>query len=220
MADKPIAQAITSGSEQRKNVPVVTVESFYQGAWREAAAETGGKAGRISPENPRADHQPPRPRALRFLQLFRGKARPGARRGRAIVSEESVAPEDAHPAFSRLVCAKNSVPGHFARRSPRADAAGRGGRGAGRRFPDADGDDALHQRGHDRDGGRFFAHGDRVRQHGRHSGRRRVDSRPERDRQERVRARLDRARLQPGGGRRDPGEIPRGPRAGGDGARN
>ncbi|MEY2557121.1 MAG: HPr kinase/phosphorylase [Verrucomicrobiota bacterium] len=30
MSDKPITQAITSGSEQRKNVPVVTVESFYQ----------------------------------------------------------------------------------------------------------------------------------------------------------------------------------------------
>jgi HPr kinase/phosphorylase len=30
MSDKPLTQAITSGSEQRKNVPVVTVESFYQ----------------------------------------------------------------------------------------------------------------------------------------------------------------------------------------------
>ncbi|MFZ1218684.1 MAG: HPr(Ser) kinase/phosphatase [Chthoniobacterales bacterium] len=30
MADKPITQAITSGSDQRKNIPVVTVESFYQ----------------------------------------------------------------------------------------------------------------------------------------------------------------------------------------------
>jgi HPr kinase/phosphorylase len=30
MSDKPITQAITSGSEQRKNVPVVTVESFYR----------------------------------------------------------------------------------------------------------------------------------------------------------------------------------------------
>src|ERR1700741_631849 len=30
MADKPITQAITSGIDQRKNIPVVTVESFYQ----------------------------------------------------------------------------------------------------------------------------------------------------------------------------------------------
>ena len=30
MADKPSAQAISSGSDQRKNIPVVTVESFYQ----------------------------------------------------------------------------------------------------------------------------------------------------------------------------------------------
>src|SRR3979490_1656496 len=29
MSDKPITQAITSGSDQRKNVPVVTVDSFY-----------------------------------------------------------------------------------------------------------------------------------------------------------------------------------------------
>jgi HPr kinase/phosphorylase len=30
MADKPSAQAISSGSDQRKNIPVVTVESFYR----------------------------------------------------------------------------------------------------------------------------------------------------------------------------------------------
>src|SRR5437764_13281956 len=30
MSDKPITQAISSGSDQRKNIPVVTVESFYR----------------------------------------------------------------------------------------------------------------------------------------------------------------------------------------------
>src|SRR6267143_1892970 len=30
MSDKPITQAITSGSEQRRNVPVVTVDGFYR----------------------------------------------------------------------------------------------------------------------------------------------------------------------------------------------
>jgi HPr kinase/phosphorylase len=30
MADKPSAQALSSGKDQRKNIPVVTVESFYQ----------------------------------------------------------------------------------------------------------------------------------------------------------------------------------------------
>jgi HPr kinase/phosphorylase len=30
MSDKPITQAITSGSEQRRNVPVVTVDSFFR----------------------------------------------------------------------------------------------------------------------------------------------------------------------------------------------
>src|SRR5438067_13164314 len=29
MADKPAAQALSSGRDQRKNIPVVTVESFY-----------------------------------------------------------------------------------------------------------------------------------------------------------------------------------------------
>src|SRR3954465_4903439 len=29
MADKPATQAITSGSDQRKNIPVVTVETFF-----------------------------------------------------------------------------------------------------------------------------------------------------------------------------------------------
>src|SRR5215212_10118678 len=30
MADKPITQAITSGSDQRKNIPVITVDSFFE----------------------------------------------------------------------------------------------------------------------------------------------------------------------------------------------
>src|SRR5713226_5612201 len=30
MSDKPITQAISSGSDQRKNIPVVTVESVYR----------------------------------------------------------------------------------------------------------------------------------------------------------------------------------------------
>src|SRR5437016_38559 len=30
MSDKPITQAISSGSDQRKNIPIVTVESFYR----------------------------------------------------------------------------------------------------------------------------------------------------------------------------------------------
>src|SRR5436190_21932620 len=30
MSDKPTAQAITSGSDLRKSIPVVTVESFYR----------------------------------------------------------------------------------------------------------------------------------------------------------------------------------------------
>src|SRR6266478_4314602 len=30
MSDKPLTQAISSGSDQRKNIPVVTVESFYR----------------------------------------------------------------------------------------------------------------------------------------------------------------------------------------------
>src|SRR6266513_1511143 len=43
MSDKPITQAITSSSEQRKNVPVVTVESFYQAHGEKLQLKLEGK---------------------------------------------------------------------------------------------------------------------------------------------------------------------------------
>ena len=43
MADKPITQAITSGSDQRKNVPVVTVDSFYQAHGQKLQLKLEGK---------------------------------------------------------------------------------------------------------------------------------------------------------------------------------
>src|SRR4051812_19196277 len=43
MADKPTTQAITSGSDQRKNIPVVTVESFYQAHGEKLQLKLEGK---------------------------------------------------------------------------------------------------------------------------------------------------------------------------------
>ena len=43
MPDKPITQAITSGSDLRKNVPVVTVDSFYQAHGQKLQLRLEGK---------------------------------------------------------------------------------------------------------------------------------------------------------------------------------
>ncbi len=43
MGDKPITQAITSGSDQRKSVPVVTVESFYRAHGEKLQLKLEGK---------------------------------------------------------------------------------------------------------------------------------------------------------------------------------
>ena len=43
MPDKPITQSITSGSDQRKNVPVVTVDSFYQAHGQKLQLKLEGK---------------------------------------------------------------------------------------------------------------------------------------------------------------------------------
>jgi HPr kinase/phosphorylase len=43
MTDKPITQAITSGSEQRRNVPVVTVDSFYRAHGEKLQLKLEGK---------------------------------------------------------------------------------------------------------------------------------------------------------------------------------
>src|SRR3712207_8595411 len=52
------------------------------------SSDLGRPARRLSPQDPRAHHQPPRPRALRFLQLLRRKTRAGPRRSRAILLEQ------------------------------------------------------------------------------------------------------------------------------------
>src|SRR3984893_15745179 len=43
MADKSSAQALSSGREQRKNIPVVTVESFYQAHGEKLQLKLEGK---------------------------------------------------------------------------------------------------------------------------------------------------------------------------------
>ncbi len=190
MSEPPTTQTITSTSDQRKSVPVVTVESFYKSHAEKLQMKLEGAARRISSQNPRAHHQSSRSGALRFLHLFRGETGAGARRGRAFVSEKFVA-ENAGPAVPRALCAQDSVPGDVARISSRAGIAGGDGGSKDRGFSHADDYDEVHQRGDDRAGDGFFADRDRVRQHGRHSWRRRFDSRRERHRQKRMRSRLD-----------------------------
>lgn len=43
MSEKPITQAITSGSDQRKNVPVITVDSFFQAHGEKLQLKLEGK---------------------------------------------------------------------------------------------------------------------------------------------------------------------------------
>src|ERR1041384_1963768 len=43
MAEKPLTQAITSGSDQRKNIPVVTVESFFKAHGQKLQLKLEGK---------------------------------------------------------------------------------------------------------------------------------------------------------------------------------
>jgi HPr kinase/phosphorylase len=43
MSDKPITQAISSGSDQRKNIPVVTVDSFFQAHGEKLQLKLEGK---------------------------------------------------------------------------------------------------------------------------------------------------------------------------------
>src|ERR1043166_4180662 len=45
MSDKPITQSITSGSEQRRNIPVVTVESFFRAHGAKLEMKREGRGG-------------------------------------------------------------------------------------------------------------------------------------------------------------------------------
>ena len=84
-----------------------------------------------------------------------------------------------------------------------------GGGGQGRRagFPDAAGDDEVHQRRDARAGNDVRAARHRAGQHGGHPGRGRHHPRRKRHRQKRGRAGTHRARLQPGGRRRRQGHA-------------
>ena len=43
MSEKPITQAITSGSDQRKNIPVITVDSFFKAHGEKLQLKLEGK---------------------------------------------------------------------------------------------------------------------------------------------------------------------------------
>ncbi len=157
MSDKPITQAISSGSEQRKNVPVVTVESFYRAHGEKLHLKLEGKRVGFHRKIREPTINRPGLALSGFYNYFAEK------RVQVLGAAEqsylkSLRPKTRVQRFRGLVRAKNSVPGHFAGRPSRAGPAGRRGGGAGGGLPDADGDDAIYQRGHDRDGSRFFAH--------------------------------------------------------------
>ena len=115
MPDGPTTQTITSASDQRKSVPVVTVESFFN---------THGEKLALRLEGPRVGfyrkiREPtinrPGLASQWVLQLFRRETGSGARRGREYLSEKSVA-EIAGETLPRLVRTKNSVRGDLAGR--------------------------------------------------------------------------------------------------------
>ncbi len=109
-----------SASRCRKNVPVVTVESFYRAHGEKLQLKLEGKRGRLSSQNSRADDQSSR--ASRFPVSIiispksgsRSSARPSNR------ISPSLSAEDPHPAVPRIVRAKNSLPRRLAGRAPRA----------------------------------------------------------------------------------------------------
>ncbi len=143
MPDKPITQAISSGSEQRKNVPVVTVDSFYRAHGEKLHLKLEGKRVGFHRKIREPTINRPGLALSGFYNYFAEK------RVQVLGAAEqsylkSLRPKTRIQRFRALVRAKNPVPGQLARRPPRAGAAGRGGRRAGRGLPHADGDDAFY----------------------------------------------------------------------------
>ena len=95
MPDKPITQAITSGSDLRKNVPVVTVDSFYQAHGQKLQLKLEGKRVGFHRKIREPTINRPGLALSGFYNYFARKARAGPRRGGAVVLEESPAAESA-----------------------------------------------------------------------------------------------------------------------------
>jgi hypothetical protein len=71
MSDRTAVQPITSGGTLRKNVPVVTVQSFFEAHAEKLQLKLEGERVGFPPQDPRAHHQSTGPRALGVLQIFR-----------------------------------------------------------------------------------------------------------------------------------------------------
>ena len=104
MSTEPVVQTISSGSEQRMNIPVITVGGFFKLHAKELQLKLEGEADRFRAAHPRAHDQSSRPRARRVLHLLRREARAGARRGGAILPEGSL--DAAAAARFRALCAQ------------------------------------------------------------------------------------------------------------------
>ena len=179
MSSEPIVQTISSGSEQRMNVPVVTVEAFFQGmpsrfssSWRVSKSASTGAFGNRRLIGPASPWPGSIPISLKNASRF------SARQNNP--TSEFVGPP-----------AAGAVPCTCSQKDPCTVVASRGFHLAPK-F-------ALHRRirrdrvfrtpminevsstlPRSRFRARFFTIGDRVRQHGRYSRHRRPDPRDER----------------------------------------
>src|SRR5205823_588743 len=235
----PTTQTITSASDQRKSVPVVTVESFFNthgeklalrlegprvGFHRKIREPTINRPGlalsgffvyfaekRVqvlgAAENTYLKSLSPKLRVKRFRALCEQKIpcvviSRGAHLDdpmMAVAADEEIAIFRTPMITMKFI---NAATIDFQRDSSGID-----------KFHDE-----IYQCRYYRAGSRFFSDGDRIRQHGRHSWRRRSHSRCKRHRQKRERAAIDRTRIQLGGGRRDSDHFVGGARIDGDGA--
>ena len=133
MTDKPITQAITSGSDQRKSVPVVTVESFYRSHAAKLQLKLEGKQVGFHRKIREPTINRPGLALSGFYNYFAEK------RVQVLGAAEqsylkSLRPKTRIQRFRGLVRTKNSLPGHFAGRPSRAGPPGGGERSRWRSF--------------------------------------------------------------------------------------
>ena len=116
MADKPSVVAISSRSDLKKNIPVVTVESFFKAHGEKLQLKLEGKRVGFDRKIREPTINRPGLAPFGFYNYFAEK-RIQAWRGRAIVSEKSFG-SATHLRF-RGLAPKNSVSRYLPGRAPR-----------------------------------------------------------------------------------------------------
>ncbi len=156
MSSEPIVQTISSGSEQRMNIPIVTVESFFENHAKGLQLKLEGE--RIGFERRIREPTINRPGlALAGFYTYFAEKRIQVLGAAEQSYLKSLTEAAAARAFSRAVPAKNPLPRDFPRIPSQPGSARHRGRGRDRGFPHPDDHDEVHQRGHDRARVRFFA---------------------------------------------------------------